>query len=117
MVKIGALIGAFFVTVGTVLQIAVFLAVVNGTKTWMDFQTAASIAGGETEFMVVSSIIVFSGAEIEQDVKAQLISSGIGVEVEWSEEDGFGLGLDIFRQRVLIELGLDWLNDQKNRKV
>jgi hypothetical protein len=65
----------------------------------------------------IPTIIVFSGEEIKQDVKALLISSGIGIEVEWSPERGFGAGLDIFKQRVLIELGLPWLQDQEDRKV
>ncbi len=65
----------------------------------------------------IPTLIVFSGNEIQQDVKAQLISSGIGIEIEWSPEKGFGLGLDIFKQRVLIELGLDWLKDQSNRRI
>ncbi|MFQ5603719.1 MAG: PD-(D/E)XK nuclease superfamily protein [bacterium] len=65
----------------------------------------------------ISTIIVFSGGEIQQDVKAQLISSGIGLEVQWSPEKGFGFGLDILKQRIFIELGLDWLADQGNRRI
>ncbi len=65
----------------------------------------------------IPTIIVFSGKEIQPDVKAQLISSGIGLEVEWSPEEGFGFGLDIFKQRVLIEIGLDWLRDQEANRI
>ncbi len=65
----------------------------------------------------IPTIIVFSGKAIEQDVKAQLISSGIGLEVEWSPETGFGAGLDIFKQRVMIDLQMDWLADQADKRV
>lgn len=65
----------------------------------------------------IPTLIVFSGDFVEQDVKAQLVSSGIGIEVEWSPEKGFGFGLDILRQLIKIELGLDWLREQENRRV
>ena len=65
----------------------------------------------------IPTIIVFCGGGIEQDLKAQLLSSGIGVEVEWSPEKSFSAGSDILKQRVLIELGLDWLSDQEGKKV
>ena len=59
MVKIGALIGAFFVTVGGFLQIVVFSSVASGSRTWVQFQAAANIAGGNAQFLVVSAIVVF----------------------------------------------------------
>ena len=65
----------------------------------------------------IATIIAFSGTGIDQDVKAQLISSGIGLEVEWSPDKGFGAGLDMLKQRVMMELGLDWLSDQRDKKV
>ncbi len=57
----------------------------------------------------IPMIIVFSGKGIKQDMKAKLISSGIGIEVGFDGEriiDKHG----ILRQRVYIELGLNWLN-------
>lgn len=59
MVKIGALIGAFFVTIGAFLQIVVFSPVASGERTWREFETAANIAGGSAQDLVVSSIFVF----------------------------------------------------------
>ena len=63
------------------------------------------------------TIIVVSGDEIKQDVKALLISSGVGIEIKWNDVDGFGDGEDIFKQRVMIELKLDWLSKQKDKLV
>lgn len=65
----------------------------------------------------IPCLLVFSGTGIAPDVKAQLISSGIGLEIEWEPGKGFGAGLDILRQRVLVELGLAWLADQADKKV
>jgi hypothetical protein len=65
----------------------------------------------------IPTIVVFSGDKIQFDVKSQLIESGIGIEVEWSPESGFGLGLDILKQRIMMELGLNWLEDQKSRQI
>jgi len=65
----------------------------------------------------IPCLLVFSGTGIAPDVKAQLISSGIGLEIGWEPEKGFGNGLEILRQRVLIQLGLDWLQDQSDKKV
>jgi len=65
----------------------------------------------------IPTLIVFSGEQIQPDVKAMIISSGIGLEIEWSPENGFGFGRDILKQRILIELGLDWLRDQEHRRV
>lgn len=65
----------------------------------------------------IPTIIVFSGDEIKQDVKALLIYSGVGIELEWNADDGFGFGVDIFKQRVLIELKLDWLQDQQDQLI
>lgn len=65
----------------------------------------------------IPCIIVFSGHHIQPDVKAQLVSSGLGLEIEWSPEEGIGFGKDILKQRILIELGLPWLNDQINKRI
>ena len=65
----------------------------------------------------IPTIIVFSGDFIEQDVKAQLVSSGLGIEMEWNPEAGFGWGPEILKQRIMIELGLDWLSEQEDRRV
>ena len=65
----------------------------------------------------IPSLLVFSGAGIAPDVKAQLISSGVGLEIEWEPGKGFGTGLDILRQRILMELKLNWLNGQEDKRV
>lgn len=65
----------------------------------------------------IKTIIVFSGKKINEDIRALLISSGIGLEIEWDPEKGFGFGLDILKQRIKIELGLNWLEDQIECKV
>ena len=65
----------------------------------------------------IATIIVFSGEFIEQDVKAQLVSSGLGIEMEWTPEYGFGFGLEILKQRIMIELGMDWLKDQESKQI
>lgn len=65
----------------------------------------------------IPTLIVFSGEFIEQDVKAHLVSSGIGIEVVWTPEEGFTSGLDILKQRIMIELGMNWLQEQEDRRV
>jgi len=65
----------------------------------------------------IPALLVFSGVGISPDVKAMLISSGIGLEVEWDPENGFGQGLDILKQRIFMELGLDWLQDQVDKRI
>ncbi|MCX7810921.1 MAG: hypothetical protein N2247_08415 [Leptospiraceae bacterium] len=65
----------------------------------------------------IPTIIVFSGKEMKDDIRALLISSGIGLEIEWDPDHGFGFGLDILKQRIKIELGLNWLEDQKECRV
>ncbi len=62
-------------------------------------------------------IIVFSGEFIEADVKAQLVSSGIGFELVWTPQSGFSYGLDVLKQHIMIALEMDWLADQENRRV
>jgi len=62
-------------------------------------------------------LIVFSGTGIKQDVKSQLIASGIGIEVVWDHENGLSDGIDILKQRIQIELGLNWLLEQDNKIV
>lgn len=71
----------------------------------------------DTKKCPIPTLIVFSGEFIEQDVQAQLVSSGIGIEIEWTPEEGFGFGLDILKQRIMIELGMNWLQDQEDRRV
>jgi len=65
----------------------------------------------------IPTIIVFAdtGNFIKSDMKSKLITSGIGIEVEFvmadddkPENDGIKDKKDLFRQRVYIELGLDW---------
>ncbi|MEO0191753.1 MAG: PD-(D/E)XK nuclease superfamily protein [candidate division WOR-3 bacterium] len=57
-------------------------------------------------------LVVFSG-EVTRDIKAKLITSGIGLEVEYDpsrprREERIRDPHQLFRQRVYIELGLDW---------
>lgn len=57
----------------------------------------------------IPTIIVFTGEGIKGDIKSQLISSGMAVEVELSDNEEVLIDKhNIFRQRVAIELGLDW---------
>jgi len=62
----------------------------------------------------IPTIIVFSGAEIKDDMKSKLILSGIGVEVKFRpsakkpSNDKIEDTKKLLRQRVCIELGLDW---------
>lgn len=65
----------------------------------------------------IPTLIVFSGEFIEQDVKAELVSSGIGIEMEWTPDDGFGFGIDILKQRIMIELGMNWLLEQEDKRI
>ena len=64
----------------------------------------------------IPTIIVFAAKEnvIKEDMKSKLILSGIGIEVEF-KPDNIDPNRDIindryklFRQRVYIELGIDW---------
>lgn len=55
----------------------------------------------------IPTIIVFCGDGIKQDLKSRLIQSGIGLEVKY--EDGVIKDkYKLFKQRVYIELGLNW---------
>ena len=90
------------------------------TKTQQSSGTAyqkLSYAIEDAKRTPIPTLVVFSGDFIQPDVKALLVSSGIGLEVEWSLDNGFGSGVDVLKQRILIELGLDWLSDQKDRLV
>lgn len=64
----------------------------------------------------IPTIIVFSGDYIKDDMKSKLIISGIGLEVDYEEDDTNHENDKIidphklFRQRVYIELGLDWFS-------
>jgi len=59
----------------------------------------------------IPTLVVFTGP-ITADIKAKLITSGLGLEVEYLPENLPGQRIrdphDLFRQRVCIELGLDW---------
>ena len=56
-------------------------------------------------------IIVFAGSGIKQDMKATLITSGIGIEIEFDVGENRVIDYKhILLQRVMIELGLDWLS-------
>ncbi len=62
----------------------------------------------------IPTIIVFAGSEIKDDIKSKLILSGIGLEVKFIPDDK-SFSKDkivdkelLFRQRVYMELGLDW---------
>ncbi|HBT19949.1 MAG TPA: hypothetical protein DEA47_01035 [Peptococcaceae bacterium] len=62
----------------------------------------------------IPTIIVFAGSGIKEDMKSKLILSGRGIEVGFSpdeqnpEKDRINDPDMILRQRVYIELGLDW---------
>lgn len=63
----------------------------------------------------IPTIIVFAGVGIKDDLKSKMIVSGYGIEVEFIEgptaEDDKIVDRDkLFRQRVYITLGLDWLS-------
>ncbi len=58
----------------------------------------------------IPMIIVFAGEGIKQDMKAKLISTGIGIEVKFNGSEIEDPNC-IFKQRVYIELGLNWLRD------
>ena len=59
----------------------------------------------------IPTIIVFSGKGIRDDMKSQLITSGFGIEVEYDAANGTIIdNHNLFRQRVYIELGLDWFS-------
>jgi len=59
MVKIGALIGASFVTIGAIFQIVFSIFVVSGIGEWQGFQAAASIVDGGANFQAVFSTIMY----------------------------------------------------------
>lgn len=62
----------------------------------------------------IPTIIVFSGPGIRDDMKSKLVTSGQGLEVGFlpsesgPEHDEIEDYHQLFRQRVYIELGLDW---------
>ncbi|HHW17852.1 MAG TPA: hypothetical protein GXX30_02990 [Firmicutes bacterium] len=63
----------------------------------------------------IPMLIVFSGRGINDEIKAELIMSGIGIEVKFEADDSDPTNdriedpYSLFRQRVYIELGLNWL--------
>ncbi len=62
----------------------------------------------------IPTIIVFAGDGINNDMKARLVTSGIGLEVIYfpddtsPDHDYIEDPHTLLRQRVYIELGLDW---------
>lgn len=61
----------------------------------------------------IPTIIVFAGAEIRADMRSKLITSGIGIEVGYRLDENDHISevidpLNLLRQRVYIELGMDW---------
>jgi hypothetical protein len=57
----------------------------------------------------IPTLIVFSGKGITTDIKSKLISLGAGLEVTYDEINNTIIDKNkLFRQRVYIELGLDW---------
>lgn len=62
----------------------------------------------------IPTIIVFSGSGIKDDMKSKLVTSGKGLEVGFlpnednPELDSIEDHHNLLRQRVSIELGLDW---------
>lgn len=59
----------------------------------------------------IPTIIVFAGDFIKDDMKSKLITSGIGIEVKYDDENDCIIDeKSLFRQRVYIELGLDWFS-------
>jgi hypothetical protein len=76
----------------------------------------------------IPSIIAFSGDKIRTDLKSKLIDSGLGVSVPTTPTyktisgDKTLVSLKLtnvkaFKQRVLLELGMYWLQDQKSKIV
>jgi len=67
----------------------------------------------------IPTLVIFAG-EMTNDIKAKLITSGLGLEVKYDPDAPPGKRLDdtgkLFRQRVYIELGLDWFKLFKPRK-
>ena len=62
----------------------------------------------------IPMIIVFAGNGIKEDMKAKLISSGIGIEVKFlpgdnPQKDTIEDPYSILKQRVFMELGINWL--------
>lgn len=62
----------------------------------------------------VATLIAFAGGEIRADMRSKLITSGVGIELGYklNKYRTITSVLDpqnIFRQRVYIELGLNWL--------
>lgn len=62
----------------------------------------------------IKTLVVLGGQAAKEGMQAFLISSGVGLIVNWSDTDGFDAeGVKSFKQRVYIELGLDWLQDHR----
>ncbi len=62
MVKIGALIGAFLVTLGSIFQIIIYIVVVSGKGTWQGLQAAVSLVDGRANaWIVIFTILYYLG--------------------------------------------------------
>ena len=65
----------------------------------------------DAETSPIPTLIVFAG-DIKPDIKARLITSGIGLELDYHPDAKEGERIkdreNLFRQRVYMELGLDW---------
>lgn len=68
----------------------------------------------------VPVIIVFASPnnDIKEDMKARLISSGIGLEVKLTQDNFINDDTErLLKQRIGIELGFDWLHDFEDKRV
>ena len=64
----------------------------------------------------IPTIIVFAGSGIREDMRAKLITSGLGIEIKFLPDnndpnrDAIEDPFNLLRQRIYIELGLDWFS-------
>jgi hypothetical protein len=62
----------------------------------------------------IPTIIVFAGNGIREDMRTKLITSGYGIEIKFHPDDTDPAmdfiedPYNLLRQRIYIELGLDW---------
>lgn len=68
----------------------------------------------DTEACPIPTIIVFAGEGIQLDMKSRLVTSGKGIEVKLRKNDSNSANdmiedlKGLLKQRIYIELGLDW---------
>jgi hypothetical protein len=69
----------------------------------------------------IPTVIAFTGNEIGYDIKSKLALSGYGIEVESQfneiKKSVNITNTDVLKQRAMIELGLNWLDDQSSKRV